>query len=114
MPVDRKRYPHEWRQISERIRFGRARGRCEWPGCTARHGDTHPVTGNCVVLTVAHLPVDANGVPCDVHDKQHATDFNLLALCQMHHLRLDGAEHAANAARTRARKRYGAQPGLAL
>lgn len=105
MPVDIKRYPAEWREISNRIRFGRAGGVCEWPNCTARHGQPHPETGSKVCLTVAHLPIDANGVACDVHDKMHATDYNLLALCQAHHLRLDAQEHAANARRTRMAKK---------
>lgn len=105
MPVDRKRYPAEWEEISRHIRFERAGGVCEWPGCTARHGEPHPVTGSKVCLTVAHLPIDCCGVPVDVHDKMQAGDWHLLALCQRHHLLLDGAEHAANARRTRQAKK---------
>src|SRR3989442_1272639 len=112
MPVDMKRYPPSWKAISERIRFGRARGRCEWPGCRAVHGEPNPITGSRVVLTTAHLPIDANGVLCDVHDKQHATDYNLLALCQSHHLLLDGKEHAENARRTRRAKHAENNPSL--
>lgn len=32
MPVDLKRYPLDWKQISRKIRFERAGGKCEWPG----------------------------------------------------------------------------------
>lgn len=114
MPVDLKRYPSEWREISQSIRFGRAGGVCEWPGCTARHGEPNPVTGSKIVLTTAHLPIDANGIPCDAHDKMHATEFNLLALCQRHHLMLDHADHMAHAAETRRQKRLAVQPELEI
>lgn len=36
MPVDAKRYPVDWKQISQRIRFERAGGKCET--CGAPHG----------------------------------------------------------------------------
>lgn len=31
-PENRDRYPRDWKQISERIRFERAQGRCECEG----------------------------------------------------------------------------------
>lgn len=79
------------------------------------HGHHH--TGNCigapcedqyffkakvvwVILTIAHL----NHVAGDDRPE------NLLALCQRCHLRMDSAQHAASAARTRAAK--SAQRGL--
>lgn len=34
--AQKKRYPHNWRNISARIRFDRAAGRCEW--CGKPHG----------------------------------------------------------------------------
>lgn len=114
MPVDAKRYPSDWKETSRRIRFGRAKGTCEWPGCAARHGEPHPLTGSVVMLTTAHLPVDGFGCLHDVHDKMDCSDYSLLALCQMHHLRLDGAEHAKNAARTRWLRRAQSQPALSL
>lgn len=112
MPVDIKRYPSHWREISHKIRFERAKGLCEWPGCTAEHGKPNPLTGSKVILTTAHLPIDANGILCDVHDKMHCSEYNLLALCQMHHLKLDGAEHARNAAITRRKKHESLNPPM--
>jgi hypothetical protein len=52
-PENKIRYPANWPQISDRIRFERAGGRCESAGecdrhpgqpCTAVHGEPHPVT----------------------------------------------------------------------
>jgi len=43
-PENKDRYPDDWDQISHRIRFERAEGRCEF--CRiAYHGQPHPVTG---------------------------------------------------------------------
>lgn len=63
-------------------------------GC-ARGSEYESSHGLVVVLTIAHLD----------HDPTNNDDANLKALCQMHHLRHDQAEHIKNAARTRARKR---------
>lgn len=114
MPVDLKRYPLDWKQISHKIRFERAKSMCEWPGCTAEHGKPNPVTGSKVILTTAHLPIDANGILCDVHDKMQCSEYRLLALCQAHHLRLDGQEHARNAAITRRKKHESINPPMDL
>lgn len=76
MPIrdeNRSRYPDDWKQISNRIRFERARGRCEW--CNAQHGQPHPITGSKVVLTTAHLD----------HTPENCDDANLAALCQKCH-----------------------------
>lgn len=104
-PENRDRYGKDWHLTSERIRFGRAQGRCECRGqcydydadqmslhlqadgrCGAVHG--LPIAGNPrrspVVLTVAHLD----------HDPEHSEDDNLLALCQACHLRYDRFHHA--------------------
>jgi hypothetical protein len=107
MPIraERRRlYPAEWLQISRRIRFGRACGRCEWieeytgVRCEAMHGKPHPVTGSVVILTTAHLN----------HDESCADEAWLRALCQLHHLRYDAKHHARNAAATlRARRAAG-------
>lgn len=88
-PENRSRYPKDWPEISRRIRFERAKGRCEW--CGAEHGKPHPETGSVVVLTVAHLhePIE------DVRDE------NLAALCQRCHLNYDRHIHLANARRNR-------------
>lgn len=36
--AQKKRYPRNWRKISQRVRFDRAQGRCEW--CAKPHGET--------------------------------------------------------------------------
>lgn len=102
MPIKNpKAYPDNWWGISSRIRFERAGGRCEWTGeadgerCTAEHGKPHPLTGSKVVLTVAHLN----------HDTTDNRDENLMAMCQLHHLRYDVGFHAINSAKTRNEKR---------
>lgn len=114
---NRSRYPINWPSISHRIRFLRAKGRCECLGecgrphdnfhmkgkegtldqrterCTAVHGREAPFTGSLVVLTVAHL----NHRPHDCRDE------NLAAFCQRCHLAYDAEHHKANAAATRAK-----------
>jgi 5-methylcytosine-specific restriction endonuclease McrA len=99
--ADRRRYPHDWPEISKAIRFGRAGGRCECAGecgaghegrCEARHGQPHPVTGSKVVLTTAHRD----------HQPENCDPANLFAACQRCHLRYDADLHRANAAWTRA------------
>jgi hypothetical protein len=93
--ADRKKfYPPEWKQISYRIRFVRAEGRCECTGecgidhggrCTAVHGLPHPVNGKRVVLTTAHL----NHIESDCRDE------NLAGMCQWCHLAYDREHHVA-------------------
>lgn len=76
-PENVSRYPADWKQISQRIRFERADGRCEW--CSAEDGKPHPDTGSRVVLTVAHLD----------HTPENCDEENLAALCQRCHNRYD-------------------------
>jgi len=90
--MDYSLYPPDWAQISDRIRFKRAKGVCE--ECGAVHGSPHPITGSRVVLTTAHLD----------HNPAHCTDDNLIALCQRCHLRYDAHLHALHAAITRRQK----------
>lgn len=125
MPMQRERYPADWRRISEDIR-ARAGQRCEWCGVAngafgyrrpdgtfvawEEDGDL-PEPGRPVriVLTVAHLgTAHADGRPGDKHDKTDCRMENLAALCQRCHLNYDRDEHAANAAATRRRKRAAA------
>jgi hypothetical protein len=103
---ERHRYPADWREISARIRFGRAAGQCECTGecgtghagrCEAEHGQAHPVTGSRVVLTTAHLD----------HRPENCADANLRAMCQRCHLAYDVGLHKASAAATRAARRPG-------
>jgi hypothetical protein len=125
-PENRARYPRDWPEISRRIRFERAKGKCE--KCGAPHGvtvlrsacgavyilpdgKTYHAEGGVylgmtrgselpagrfvkIILTVAHLD----------HTPENCADDNLLALCQLHHLRHDQREHQQNAARTRRAK----------
>jgi hypothetical protein len=99
-PENAHRYPSNWREISARIRFVRAGGRCECSGqcglahpggrCPALHDQAHPETGSEVCLTTAHL----NHTPEDVRES------NLLAACQRCHLRIDAAHHRVTRAIT--------------
>jgi hypothetical protein len=108
MPVDMKRYPENWTEISHRIRFERAGGRCECSGecgthderCDALHGEAHPLTGSKVVLTTAHLGADTD----DKHDKMDVRAENLKAMCQRGHLLFDLDEHKLNASISRRKK----------
>ena len=113
-PEMRERYPKGWHEISQRIRFERAQGRCECKGecgiehandvslydfdgrCEAQHGKSHPVTGSNVVLTTAHYPD---------HSPENCADDNLLAMCQRCHLALDKLSHAITRRETRDRAR---------
>ena len=78
------RYPDDWDEISYRIRFERAGGRCE--ECGAAHGWPHPETGSRVVLTTAHLD----------HHPENNSEGNLKALCQKCHNTYDGPKRAAS------------------
>ena len=92
MPMQRDRYPANWKAISFAVR-NRDQNRCKW--CDAMNGQPHPETGSKVVLTVAHID----------HDTTHNEWENLAALCQRCHLRHDARQHATNAAETRRRRK---------
>ena len=83
-PEMKDRYPDDWPEISQRIRFERAQGACE--ECGAKHGQPHPETGSIVFLTTAHLD----------HTPEHNADDNLKALCQKCHNTYDAPKRAAN------------------
>lgn len=99
MPISREnkaKYPKDWPAISDRIRFGRAEGRCEMltqdgERCTAQHGHRHPFTGAIVCLTTAHLN----------HKEEDCRDENLKAACQLCHNRWDAAHRLRNRQRRR-------------
>jgi hypothetical protein len=93
---NKRKYPKNWPEISDRIRFERAESRCEMTTldgerCTARHGCRHPYTGVIVVLTTAHLN----------HKEEDCRDENLKAACQLCHNRYD----LAHRLRSRQRRR---------
>lgn len=97
-------YPANWRTLSRRIRYERAKGQCECVGECGLHR-THPGPRRCVeldqrpaqwakgivVLTVAHLCQDST---CG--DEAH-----LRAMCNRCHLRYDVKQHQTNAFKTR-------------
>lgn len=105
-PENRGRYPANWKEISYRIRFVRAEGRCECDGrcgreheggrCDARHGFPHPETGSTVVLTSAH-----------VHGRtpEQCEDEDLFAACQRCHNRYDAPMRAAGVKARREQER---------
>jgi len=106
-PENARRYPKDWKAISQRIK-ARAQGRCECAGecglhrttpgprrCIERHGEPAKWANGTVVLTVAHLD----------HQPENCADDNLKAMCQRCHLRYDSQHHQANAAATRRAKK---------
>lgn len=104
-PENRGRYPANWRDISARIRFGRAAFRCECFGecgrgthegrCPNVHEGEAYGTGSRVVLTVAHLD----------HTPENVDEGNLRAMCNGCHLAYDGPHHAETRRTTFARRR---------
>lgn len=100
-PENKHRYPADWAQISLRIRFERAGGRCECEGecqrgthldrCTNVAGGLAYGTNKRVILTVAHLD----------HTPENCDDTNLKAMCQGCHLHYDREHHARTRAATR-------------
>lgn len=55
MPIDYSKYPKNWKEISQHIRFERAQGRCE--SCGVRHGETiirEPGTANYLIFDIEH------------------------------------------------------------
>lgn len=107
MPItaeNRALYPADWDEISQRIRFERAGGRCECQGecghdhdgrCAEIHGQPNTVTGSPVVLTVGHVH----------HDPRRSADDELRAWCQRCHLAYDRPLHVANVRRTMSLRR---------
>jgi hypothetical protein len=122
-------YPANWKEISRRIRFERAGGKCEvcqlpdgaigfrdlngqFVGRSPEdseigfmvffddNGREYRRPAVKIVLTVAHLD----------HNPANNNEANLKALCQRCHNRHDGPHRAANAARTRRSKRAAAIP----
>ncbi len=104
-PENRKRYPPNWKEISERIRFERAGGQCECTGecgrtahgdsrCQSRHREPSPYTGTMVILTTAHLD----------HTPENCDDSNLRAMCNGCHLNYDREHHAKSRAENKRKK----------
>ena len=133
-PSQRERYPPNWREISDRIRFERAGSRCECTGqcdnehpggrCDAphnaliiRHNDTPALWRTTTDLCESLNEYGDQGIGYGDkqvrviltvahldHTPENVDDGNLLAMCQRCHLRYDRHEHTANARATRHRK----------
>lgn len=80
MPIDYKQYPLDWKLISKGV-IEKAKGHCEL--CDAENYKPHWKTKSKVVLTVHHIDFDKN----------NNSRYNLIALCQRCHLRLDLERH---------------------
>ncbi|WP_424244365.1 hypothetical protein Dip510_001579 [Elusimicrobium posterum] len=79
MPITKERkklYPENWAQISAQVKI-LAGNKCEV--CDAMNGKPHPITKSKVVLTVHHMDFNP----------QNNLEYNLIALCQRCHIRLD-------------------------
>lgn len=77
MPIkDKSLYPKNWKELSFQVRC-EAGQICEI--CDAKNGLPHPVTKSKVVLTVHHLDFNPG----------NNLRYNLIALCQRCHIRLD-------------------------
>jgi hypothetical protein len=84
MPIDYNLYHPKWSLISYLVRIRRANNCCEW--CDAKHGESHPITGSKVFLSVAHIN----------QDRRLNQFWNLAALCQRCHLSHDRKQHIFN------------------
>jgi len=95
MPVDYSKYPDNWKEISEYIRFVRANNHCET--CGAENYKPHPITGSKVILTVAHINPEKSDIRYnpEKYDPDDE-DNNLVAECQRCHLKRDKNLHAQN------------------
>jgi len=132
MPVSkalRPLYGPDWREVSQRIRFDRAQGRCE--GCGRAHGaillvlptgaridlSPHqprlpgllkprpaPLRRLRIILTTAHLD----------HDPTNGADDNLAAWCQRCHLEYDLQHHLETRRQTIEARRQTHRAGLAV
>lgn len=93
MPFDKKKYPKEWSLISKSV-IAKVNNKCEL--CNADNHKPHWKTNSKVVLTVHHI--DGN--------KNNNSKYNLIALCQRCHLRLDLERHIENRIKKMSDKDY--------
>lgn len=114
MPVDYRNYPKDWKQISNRIRFERAEGKCEQCGVAHGdigywlHGEWHSferlmdVLDNSGIDLISEAGVPGDKMPTKIilgtahldHDVTNNEESNLMALCQLCHLNHDRADNA--------------------
>lgn len=125
-PENKALYPANWKEISHRVRFERAGGKCE--KCGAPHGEVIArgsdgtymlVDGHVFDAETGEVRGMAKGSEYPVqrfvkvvlttahlnHDLTDHRDEVLKAYCQLHHLRHDAKEHASTARRNRDKKR---------
>lgn len=92
MPMDKKRYPQNWKEIAYQIKE-EAGWKCQSCGKQCRKPgekfDTHKRT-----LTVAHLN----------HTPEDMSRNNLMAMCAPCHLRYDAKQHAESRRENRENK----------
>lgn len=94
MPFNKKNYPDNWREISDYIRFQRAKSKCE--KCGLVHGGLRWNGKRFVkvVLTTAHIGLDKpDGSPGSKYDTMDCRFENLIALCDRCHLAFDADQH---------------------
>jgi len=104
MPIrkeDRALYPKNWKEISLKVKQEQ-RWKCLF--CDAAHGQPNPKTGAIVVLTTAHY----DGFPGNWER------YNLGALCQRCHNRLDGKRRGYNRRIRNERERLPMADGMRL
>lgn len=130
--ADRAGYPPDWPAISARIRFDRAKGRCECRGeCGQPHSATSPAAassdrrnggaGNggrpsrCRARHHAPHPETGAWVLLATahldHDPANCDPANLRAMCQACHTGYDADHHAQTRARTRTHTGAGSLTG---
>ncbi len=119
--TQRRKYPKNWRLISQRVRFKRAAGRCEWCGkphgqevqvgaenCWAgpdgqwRNRDGKPIPGpmpwpskiwwQYVIRHPGQVPQIRRSTAHLDHDPKNCADENLAALCQFCHAEYDARQ----------------------
>ncbi|ATW60120.1 HNH endonuclease [Mycobacterium phage Philonius] len=121
-PENRKRYPPNWSEISDRIRFVRAGRMCEcrgecgrdhagddtdiaWQAWLTEDGIAEVSPGRCTAVHDWPNPRTGSKVVLTVAHLNHApedcADENLRAMCQGCHLHYDREHHAQTAAATR-------------
>lgn len=94
-PENKHLYPKNWKEIRQSI-LERAGNKCEFCGVENHSIQNRNGKDVKIVLTIAHLD----------HNPSNCHPDNLRALCQKCHLTYDAKMHAANAAKTRALKKY--------
>lgn len=118
MPT-KDRYPKDWKEISQKIRFDRANGQCECEGecglhctnpgprrCVERNGEPAIWAKGKIVLTVAHLDAEGDVCRCLAETGEKCgIETHLKAMCNRCHLRYDHVTHKKNAAITRRKKK---------